>query len=164
MISQFLVLSASMSELLIAHKINSFDEVVKASILHHSWQSSSSYIRFIHRTARRRMPFANASSSSAKSVGMYWKVSRKAMTSCCSLSLSVLPIQNMAMLPSRKWKVSAWMSEITFPRYRFCRTRASSLVHSEIFPTRDYSRSGLICMTGKKFKPNISRRLLAYGC
>ena len=38
---------------------------------------------------RRRMPFANASSSSAKSVGMYWKVSRKAMTSRCSLSLSV---------------------------------------------------------------------------
>lgn len=31
----------------------------------------------------------------------------KAMTSRCSLSLSVLPIQNMAMLPSRKWRVSA---------------------------------------------------------
>ena len=79
-------------------------------------------------------------------------------------SLSVLPIQNMVMLPSRKWKVSAWMSDITFPRYRYCRTRASSLAQSETFPTRDCSRFCLTCMTGKKFKPNISRRLLAYGC
>ena len=73
-------------------------------------------------------------------------------------------IQNMAMLPSRKWKVSAWMSDITFPRYRYCRTRASSLAQSETFPTRDCSRFCLTCMTGKKFKPFISRRLLAYGC
>lgn len=35
---------------------------------------------------------------------------------------------------------------------------------SETFPTRDCSRSCLTCMTGKKFKPFISRRLLAYGC
>lgn len=102
--------------------------------------------------------------SSISHIRMYWKVSRKAMTSRCSLSLSVLPIQNMAMLPSRKWKVSAWMSDITFPRYRYCRTRASSLAQSGTFPTRDCSRFCLTYMTGKKFKPFISRRLLAYGC
>ena len=48
--------------------------------------------------------------------------------------------------------------------YRYCRTRASSLAQSETFPTRDCSRFCLTCMTGKKFKPFISRRLLAYGC
>lgn len=50
------------------------------------------------------------------------------------------------------------------PRYRYCRTRASSLAQSETFPTRDCSRFCLTCMTGKKFKPFISRRLLDYGC
>ncbi len=37
-------------------------------------------------------------------------------------------------------KISAWMSDITFRRYRYCRTRASSLAQSETFPTRDCSR------------------------
>ena len=138
--------------------------LILVDVVHHRWRSSSIDIRCIHRTSRRSMPFANASSPSAKSVGMYWKGSRKAMTSRCSLSLSVLPIQNMAMLPSKKWKVSAWMSDITFPRYRYCRTRASSLAQSKTFPTRDCSRFCLTYMTGKKFKPFISRRLLAYGC
>lgn len=50
------------------------------------------------------------------------------------------------------------------PKIPICRTRASSLAQSETFPTRDCSRFCLTCMTGKKFKPFISRRLLAYGC
>ena len=50
------------------------------------------------------------------------------------------------------------------PKIPILRTRASSLAQSETFPTRDCSRFCLTCMTGKKFKPFISRRLLAYGC
>ena len=39
-----------------------------------------------------------------------------------------------------------------------------TLAQSETFPTRDCSRFCLTCMTGKKLKLHISRRLLAYGC
>lgn len=54
---------------------------------------------------RRRMPFANAYSSLAISVGMFWRDSPKVMTShCLQLSLA-LPKQNMDMRPSRKWRV-----------------------------------------------------------
>ena len=100
-----------MPELLIARKINSFDEVVKASIIgkkkkfHNLIRTDMNDIRFIHRTARRRMPFANAYSSLAISAGMFWRVSPKAMTSHCLLLSLALPRQNMDMRPSRKWKV-----------------------------------------------------------
>lgn len=50
------------------------------------------------------------------------------------------------------------------PKIPILQDKSSSLAQSETFPTRDCSRFCLTCMTGKKFKPFISRRLLAYGC